>query len=1430
MKRNMNRVLSIVAMLMLTVGAWAERTMTINVMPENAGTVVASEAAAGETCTLTVTTNEGFYLKSISAVATLDGGALQAPKRTLPVNDGVLDITADPNDATKYSFTMPDEGCNITITAEFYGGVSFDASTNTLTLTNANIESGDDWAFEFDSNVSMLNVKLVGENTIDGNAFKFANSKPALVFTTDPITPGSLTIPSANSLTSPAEGDNATAVYYENGLKLAVSENSKMISGVAINLRIGGVQVTSQNMNDIFGDGTVSFSVSLDKAKTLTKMLTLNNAEIDMTQKDGYPIECDVEDLKVLLIGNNVFTGKDYGFYYTNASNQGTLTFTHEVNGFGSLTVNNGTIANNGYSVEYNTKETGWTCSESAIEYDALFGVQIGNTEFKASTLTIGSENASATYNPATQTLSLNNFTTTDAITTKLTNLTISLKGANSVGAVLNNEESASDTITIQRDAMSDAAVNKLLATSIDGFEMMTIVDPLKDISSNTQVIISDVVTYNLWVNDIQVTKENMNAIISGVSFDGDRTLKFDGVNASTDGVPFITNGLSKLIINLVGTNVVNCKQQPFLAKKEGDNDHQVTFTTVNAAGDLTLNNVDEEWCTGHTMVLQNKLEEQISEGTITIIAPSEEYGLTIAGVAVTNLNAASVSGANITGSVSYNATTNVLTLNGATINGDITANMAELYIALKGENSVSGFDRTLTGKTDLTISLGGETGKLDLTSAISDSKFSVTLKDRLELKNENKEISLPTSYGISVAGTDITSSNRRKVTGANLLGSVQFDNNAQLILEDATINGEIVIADAASLPNNTLKIYLEGKNIINLGEGQKAIKCTNGTLTLEFTMGEQKSATLVVNTYDDKVTTDDILSGVTSTFDGLSVTSIADDKVCKIAAALPPVVNNDKQQGGVDFSNMPPTSNMNNTNIDGLLVTGGNETDDYGNTNGIVDGELQFLGSAEMTMNPAKLKQITATPGTPEYAQQFIGVTFTLPSGVSTVDILSYITDPQYAFYLQVGEQEPIEVTYENAVATMKSFVITLVMSQTTTVQLYLMKKTQTSEAPEMANRRIGPKSSIAGGLGGITIKSNMLQQASQPASTYKALEPAAFVSSLASLGDVISGYKCNDSDITDLPDDMFVDKTSAPAFHRAGKVKTILPEDLTFLDFSDTKITGKEISRSEGSFNGVPENVFIYVPAGNTTKEKNVIIGGVCDQMELDGEKDAKPFKAMKNFTAGQVVLKRTFPAAGTGENKVRSTIYLPYAVSQEDANSLGSFYEYESNDGKVVSMTKVTTGGLKANKPYIFEAKEGGVENPLIRVASVVATPGETEGFKGVFERKEYEPGMYCYAAEARDNNTVGQFVEMGPGSYVPPFRAYMIGNSVPSYAIAWDGVIDKFVDEENTTAVETLKTVADKKTAEGWWTLNGVRMNAQPKKAGLYIFNGKMVVVK
>ena len=406
----------------------------------------------------------------------------------------------------------------------------------------------------------------------------------------------------------------------------------------------------------------------------------------------------------------------------------------------------------------------------------------------------------------------------------------------------------------------------------------------------------------------------------------------------------------------------------------------------------------------------------------------------------------------------------------------------------------------------------------------------------------------------------------------------------------------------------------------------------------------------------------------------------------------------------------------------------------------------------------------------------------------------------------------------------------ITLVTPKPGRIRICMIKRPTPSLAPAMkAGHRIGPKASVTGALGGLKVTNNNMQSPEPPATTYKSMEVSAVAAGIGAIGNALNGYTCGDPDITDLPDNMFVDNTPSSAPRRAGEVKTILPEGLTFVDFSGTKITGMEVDRTTGAFNGVPDNVFIYMPAGNSVAAgtKNVVIGGISDNVELDGGIDAKPFKAMKDFKAAQVTLKRTFEAGGDDK---KATIYLPYDIPQEDAYLLGTFYEYTGKNRTTVSMNQVTDGGLKANKPYIFQAKEGGVTDPMVRVVDVKASPADTEGFKGVFERKDYEPGMYCYAGENRGGVTIGQFVEMGPGSYVPPFRAYMIGNGAPSYAIAWDGIVDEFDDTTAIETIETKKTVASEKTSEGWWTLNGIRMTDQPKKAGLYIFNGKMVVVK
>ena len=1451
MKHNMNRVLSVVALLMLTLGTWArDGQVTINVLPNaNAGTV--TSAISDGVCTLTVTPASGYYMTvdNLKAVATLNGGAVQAPNRAIPVQDGILDITAtkadaDPTGVTTYTFDIED-AYDVVVTANFQTNpkplsvcgvvvteqncknvlgdnmetVSYDYTTNTLTLNNATLDpEGTDWAVVVGFDLSVLNVRILGTNSVKCNAFKFLNSQPSLLFTTDPIVPGSLTVgPFADasapySLILPEIGDNASSVFYNNNLKLTSSTENITVSGdEPIILNIGDVQVTSQNMADVLGDNTVSFD-----ATSMT--LTLNGATIAAPKTGGSPIQSNIQNLMVCLKGENTLTATDNaGFSFTNTTSEGTLTFTHADNGFGQLTVSGGAIAQ-GYGVAYDTQESGWTVAEGAVSYLKTYELAIGNTAFTATNLTIASGNGSATFSPLNNTLSLNNFTTSDNLTSTLQTLTISLTGINSLGAI-------SGTVVVGKDMNSEAVVNKLTATSVP--DAVTIEEPLTKKTVGGKTVISDVVSYNLWVNGLQVDRENMSAVASGISFDGDHTLTLNNVTANVSEAPFIVNGLDKLTIHLLGTNTVTCGQ--FLTKKEADNDHQVSFSTsMKTAGKLTVNVSDvSEWFTGHsTPTYLNGLTALSSEGTMTIEAPSKDYHLTIGGVSVTNQNAADVLG---DGKVSFEATMNTLTLDGATINGDIASSRETLNVFLKGNNTMSGGFTLGLGcnSAELNIaSAGAATDKLTMGAAFA-SGISANYRNKLQLNN--LEIALPNDYGISVADITITPDNRDDVLNNN--ESVKFDNNNQLILKNAVIEGEIVVKDASSLPDNTLVLYLSGNNTIKLADGQKPVKCLNGTLTLKFKIDDSLKGKLELKGPAGYITYANLFpSNITVDLASSLNVSAENSNTLSILAAMKPAVSEDKTTVVVDFSKLPPSSGS--QNVDGVQINASNENTDKNNSGGVDQTTGQMVFTTADVVPAGADPSAVVHPSGGSQGNAPASVQFIVPAGSTTITFHKVVLPvlpsapklPVFHFYAgtwhcEVGEGSPT---------------ITVSCSEPQTGTLYLTEKDNPNPgAPQMVNRRIGPKSSVAGGLGGITIKSNYVQKSSGPSNDYKMVEKSALTAAISAVSDAQGGYCCNDPDITDLPDNMFLKMNTSNAPRRGSAVETILPEGLTFVDFSKTKITGMEISRTEGPFNGVPENVFIYMPAGNTTKEKNVVIGGICNNMELNGEVDAQPFKAMKDFVAGQATLKRDFTEAGTGESKVRATIYLPYAIPQEDANTLGTFYEYESNDGTTVSMTKVTKGGLKANKPYIFEAKEGGVKDPTVTAVNVLANPVETEGFKGVFERKNYEDGMYCYAAEAGTNNAKGQFVEMGPGAYVPPFRAYIIGDGAPSYAIAWDGVVDDFQNEENATAVETVKTVktvTSVKTQEGWWTISGMRLNAQPKKAGLYVKDGRLVVVK
>ena len=84
-------------------------------------------------------------------------------------------------------------------------------------------------------------------------------------------------------------------------------------------------------------------------------------------------------------------------------------------------------------------------------------------------------------------------------------------------------------------------------------------------------------------------------------------------------------------------------------------------------------------------------------------ITPVVNYGITIAGVKVTSENCNNITDEYITGSVSYNPTTNTLTLDNATIDEEIyfgegSSRIEDMTITLVGENSVEGVIGSVSG------------------------------------------------------------------------------------------------------------------------------------------------------------------------------------------------------------------------------------------------------------------------------------------------------------------------------------------------------------------------------------------------------------------------------------------------------------------------------------------------------------------------------------------------------------------------------------------------------------------------------------------------------------------------------------------------------------------------------------------------------------
>ena len=230
--------------------------------------------------------------------------------------------------------------------------------------------------------------------------------------------------------------------------------------------------------------------------------------------------------------------------------------------------------------------------------------------------------------------------------------------------------------------------------------------------------------------------------------------------------------------------------------------------------------------------------------------------------------------------------------------------------------------------------------------------------------------------------------------------------------------------------------------------------------------------------------------------------------------------------------------------------------------------------------------------------------------------------------------------------------------------------------------------------------------------------------------------------------------------------------------------------------------------------------------------------------------------------------STLMLPFDYTCNGSEG-GKFYRFvgvEKEGNTWVATMKETgddannMGTIEANTPYLVMPTE---ESLTFTGGATLNTTGggncldsDTEGwvFHGTYSNKVWDEAVthdYGFAAtsgksaDGQKDVEAGQFVRLTTGASAKPMRCYLSYVGGPNQARALtrgaaatdeelpSSIIVRLVGANGeTTAIGTIDTKTGEMTfdSEAWYTLDGVRLSGKPTKKGLYINNGRKVVIK
>ena len=178
------------------------------------------------------------------------------------------------------------------------------------------------------------------------------------------------------------------------------------------------------------------------------------------------------------------------------------------------------------------------------------------------------------------------------------------------------------------------------------------------------------------------------------------------------------------------------------------------------------------------------------------------------------------------------------------------------------------------------------------------------------------------------------------------------------------------------------------------------------------------------------------------------------------------------------------------------------------------------------------------------------------------------------------------------------------------------------------------------------------------------------------------------------------------------------------------------------------------------------------------------------------------------------------------------------YEGGESKTLWLNFKDAESIEAGKPYLVKTTDGGedIVNPMFEGVVIkngtpagIMSKDETVTFQGVYTPEVFKKGEEKKSVLFLQNNSL-YYPDGKKPTTINAFRAYFPLNGIQGATIG-NGDIKAFVLNfgDESTVVEMINGEMVNGKSDGWYDVSGRKLNQKPAQRGIYIHNGRKVLV-